>query len=265
MCRRAYLSIWSPIIRVIYTVAMIIKSRCPQARTILFLIDEAGQLGKFEALLKAFTFGRGAGVRAWALFQDKGQIERNFDRAAVSGFLGSAQMRQFFGVRDYETAKLVSDMLGEETLEYDAKREQEEARRRKRKAAQDVLMGGDPFQAANDYAHFSRGSSRRTKQARRLLTPDEVLNLPEDAQILFISGKNLGPVLAEKRPYYEQRFMAGRYLPNPFHPPSDKVRIQTRLGARWAAVRSGPVPEHFAGFPQYDGGQALWVEGYPLG
>jgi type IV secretion system protein VirD4 len=99
-----YLSLWSPAIRLIFTVAMQIKSRAPSAPRLTLVCDEAGQLGRFEALLKAFTYGRGAGVRAWAIFQDVGQIIRNYGQPALSGFLGSAQMRQFFGARDIETA-----------------------------------------------------------------------------------------------------------------------------------------------------------------
>ena len=72
------------------------------------IIDEVGQLGNFDALLRSFTFGRGAGVRAWALFQDAGQITRNSGPTGLQGFMGSAALRQFFGVRDYQTAQMVS-------------------------------------------------------------------------------------------------------------------------------------------------------------
>jgi len=164
----------------------------------MLLVDEAGQLGRFEALLRAFTFGRGAGIRAWAIYQDAGQIERNFGRPALQSFLGSAQMRQFFGVRDYQTAELVSNMLGDETLLYDDPLQQNAAKRQKWETAKRVMEGGDPFAAASDYAHHKRNAGHRTQQRRRLMTPDEILALPEDRQILFVSGKNLKPILANK-------------------------------------------------------------------
>ena len=39
--------------------------------------------------------------------------------------------------------------------------------------------------------------------------------------------------------------MAGRYLPNPYHPPADKVKIQGRFGPKWAKVKTGKPPRKF--------------------
>lgn len=258
-----FLGIWSPLIRLFFTTAMLYKSRHPQRERVLLLCDEAGQLGKFEALLRAFTYGRGAGVRAWAIFQDAGQIIRNFGQPAMQGFLGSAQMRQFFGVRDYQTAELISNMLGEETLEYDDKKQQEEARRMKRQTMRSILLdGADPFEAASDYAHFKSDETRRSQQSRSLMTPDEILAMPEDRQILFISGKNLKPVYAAKYPYYTRRECAGMYLPNPYHPPTDTVEVATRWGKKRERVITEPVPNELASFPQYQSGNWSYVEGF---
>jgi len=257
-----YLSIWSPILRVFFTVAMLYKSRAPHARRVNFVIDEAGQLGSFEALLRSFTFGRGAGVRSWAVFQDAGQIVRNFGGPALQGFLGSAQTRQFFGVRDYQTAQLISNMLGMETLEYDDVLRQDMAKRDKCNAAMRMISSDDSFGAAFDYAHYKRAEQTRTKQSRQLMTPEEILSMPEDRQILFISGKNLKPIYAHKYPYYQRREMAGLYLPNPYHPPADKVRIMTRFGEKWARVITCGVPQRYALYPQYQSGRMSYVEGF---
>ena len=257
-----YLGILSSLIRTFFTVKMLYKSRHPERRRVLLLVDEAGQMGRFEALLRAFTFGRGAGIRAWAIFQDTGQIVRNFGSAALQGFLGSAQHRQFFGVRDYETALLVSRMLGDETLHYDDPLQQEAARLRKWETVKRIAGGADPFVSAYDYAHFERGAAHRAKQARPLMTPDEILAMPEDRQILFISGLNLPPVYAAKYPYFTRREMAGYYLPNPYHPPADSVPVATRLGRKRARVITEPVPRKLAGFPQYQSGLWSYVQGY---
>ena len=80
-------------------------------------------------------------------------------------------MRQFFGVRDYQTARLVSDMLGTETLEYDDERLQDEARRQKRDAIRKMFTGDeDPFDAAREYGHYKRAEERRTKQSIHAFT-----------------------------------------------------------------------------------------------
>jgi len=261
-----YLSIWSPLIRLFFTVTMLYKSRAPEAPRILLLVDEAGQLGRFETLLRAFSYGRGMGIRAWAVFQDTGQIVRNFGAAALQGFLGSAQTRQFFGVRDYQTAKLISDMLGTETLEYDDEQRQDEARRRKRETVRNLFLeDADPFKAAREYQHHERDEERKTKQSRPLMTPSEILDMPEDRQILFISGKGLPPIYGWKYPYYQRREMAGLYLPNPYHPPIKKCRIKTLLGSRWVPVITEAAPERFASFPQHQDGSWSYLKGYKPG
>jgi type IV secretion system protein VirD4 len=250
-----YVALWAPVLRTMFTAAMLYKSRAPQAPRLTMIVDEAGQLGKFEALLRAFTFGRGAGVRAWALFQDSGQIIRNFGHPALQGFMGSAAMRQFFGVRDYETAQMISSMLGNETLEYDDTRLQNEARRAKHGAAMRFLQDGDPFQAAYDLKHYEAASRIRTKQMRPLMTPDEILAMPEDRQILFVSGKNLKPIYAQRFAYFTRSELSGRFLPNPYH----ALSSHSGNGAR---VITEPVLAAFAHYPQYQGGKWSYVQGF---
>jgi type IV secretion system protein VirD4 len=257
-----YLKIFAPVLRLFFTVTMILKGRAPSAARVLMLVDEAGQLGNFDALLQSFTYGRGAGIRSWAIFQDAGQISRNFGPAGLSGFMGSAQMRQFFGVRDYQTAQAISNMLGSETLEYDDTRLQEAARRQKVQAMQRFMMGEDPFAAVFDAAHYAKTEKLRTKQARKLMTEDEILSMPEDRQIIFIAGKNLPPLYAHKYPYFTRPEMAGLYLPNPYHPPYDSVPIAGGWRTRWARVIREPVPKRFESFPQFQSGTWAYVEGY---
>ena len=258
-----YLSIWSPLLRLFFTVTMLYKGRRPQAPRVVLLVDEAGQLGRFEALLRAYTYGRGAGLRVWSIFQDVGQIIRNFDRSALQSFLGSAQTRQFFGVRDYETAQLISNMLGDETLSYDDNVQQNAAGKQRREIMRGLLLeGGDPFEAANRIKQARFEETHRSLQRRSLLTPDEALAMPEDRQILFISGMNLKPIYAWKWPFYSRREFAGMYLANPYHPPTDSVPIATRFGAKRAAIITEPVPGRFASFPQYASGYWSYVKGY---
>ena len=165
-------------------------------------------------------------------------------------------------MRDYETARFVSSMLGQQTLEYDDTLRQAQARQAKRQAAVSVLTGNDPFSAAQNLRHNAFLETHRTKQARSLMTPDEILAMPEDRQICFISGKNLGPVLGHKYPYYERPEFAGRFLPNPFHPPLDSVPIPRRWGSSRGRVIKETVPRKFADFPQYEAGSWAFIKGY---
>lgn len=74
----AYIPIWAPVLRTMFAVLMLYKSRAVSAPRIQLMVDEAGQLGHFDALVRAMTYGRGDGVSAWPFFQDTGQILRHY-------------------------------------------------------------------------------------------------------------------------------------------------------------------------------------------
>lgn len=256
------LDIWAPFVRLIFGAISIVKSRRPDAPRINFIIDEAGQLGKADFLKRAYTLNRGAGIRTTAVFQDIGQIRENFGPQAVTTFIGSAQVRQFIGTRDFETAKLISDMLGMETHEWidPVKASQHELARKK--ALTGILQGAEPLEAVLEARHHQIASIAPQRHARALMTPSEVLSLPENQQILFVSGVNCPPLLANRKPYFQERCYNGWHLANPFHPPSDKISLPTRWGRRWRRIVRESVPARFAYLPQHRDGLWSYVEGF---
>jgi type IV secretion system protein VirD4 len=257
-----YLHQVSPALRLFLTATRIHKTRQPGGRRLLMLIDEAAQLGSFPTLQELYSYGRGIGIQTWTFWQDVGQIARNFGPTGVDTFLGSSQMRQFLGARDFQTAKLISNMLGTETLEYNDTRAQEEAQRQKRMAAQRALMGEDLMQSAMEAAHFSKAAQMRTKQARKLMTEDEVLGLGGDKHVLFISGNEPLAIRADRYPYFTRREFAGLYLPNPYHPPLDSVQVAGRIFSKRLRVIREPASKEFQSFAQYRDGDWAYVEGY---
>ncbi len=252
----------APLNRLVMGAAMLYKFRNPAAPRVLFLVDEAATLGRFDSLLRGYTYGRGMGVRMWSIWQDTSQITRSFGPGALSSFLGSSQTRQFFGVRDLETAKLVSAMLGSQTLNFDPILDQGAARRNLLHSARALLDGEDPFVVGLNARHQALSAVTPMQQARALLTPDEILGLPEEKQILFISGLGLPPIYADKKPYYTRAEMAGGYMPNPYHPPPGSVQVMTRFGQSRRRVITEAVPDRFANLPQYQSGQWSFIQGY---
>jgi type IV secretion system protein VirD4 len=176
-------------------------------------------------------------------------------------FIGSSACRQFIGVRDYDTAQMVSDMLGSETLSYVDPLLQTRARHAKADALLRFL-NGDPLSAVRDYKRFQFEATYRPKQTRKLMTSDEILNMPNDRQVAFLSGINLAPIFAHKRPYYTSMSLAGRYLPNPYHPPCDTVVVQTACGSERRRIITEDVPPFASMLPQYACGQWSYVEGF---
>ena len=212
-----YTTVWAPFLRLVIGGAMLEKFRYFGSPRVLFLVDEAAQLGRFEMLLTAYSYGRGAGIRTWSFWQDVTQPDRVYERGTTQSLIASSQVRQFFAVRDYQTAKLVSDMLGNETLEYDEPLQQAAARAAQRAAVHDLLNGDDPLKAAFESVRQGRASRHRHKQPRPLLTPAEVMGMPENRQILFVSGLDCPPIFAERKPYWAAPEMQGKFDPNPFH------------------------------------------------
>lgn len=257
-----YLKSLSCLMRTTLTALLLHKSRKPMSARINLILDEAAQLGTFPELETMMTYGRGIGIRPKVVFQDIGQIKKLYGNNALQTFIGSSVERKFFGVRDYETALYVSNSLGKETLSYDDISKQQAAQRHKMQAANELLSGDDPFAAALKLKHFSQEETLRTKMVRHLRSPDEILNMHEDQMLLFIAGMNLRPILANKYPYFKQRSMAGRFLPNPYHPPLDHVLMKRRFGYKKQKVITEPVPAEFRDFPQYQSGFWTYPQGY---
>lgn len=243
---------WSPVIKALFVGAMIYKARAPSAPRQTWILDECAQLGNFPLVVKLFTYGAGIGIRPWAIFQSTHQMEA-LGKDAGNIIASSAALRSYFALRDIASAEAVSRMLGAQTLEYDDEAAQARSRHAKNQALNRLLGDDDPFGAGFEFAHHAHAESLRTKQHRLLRTPAELLVMPDDRQIIFADGISK-PIWAGRRSYQEQRFMAGRYHPNPYHPPADRVRVKTLFGHEWRRVCREPVPPEFAHYPQYQDG-----------
>lgn len=249
-----FIAPWAPVIKALFVAGMIYKARKPHAPRQTWVLDECAQLGGFPLVTQLFTYGAGIGIRPWAVFQSIYQMDQIGPKAG-NIITSSAQVRSFFAVRDIETATTISRMLGVETLQYDDEGAQARARHAKHKAIQSLMGGGDPFMAGLEVNHYQQEAQRRTKQQRLLRTPDEVMHTPRDRQFIFMDDLPR-PLYAQRFAYFDQAFMAGRYHPNPYHPPKDRVRVTTRWGVVWREVISEPVPAQFAAYPQYRDG--MW-------
>ena len=153
------------------------------AKPVLFLLDEVAALGRLEPVERAMGLMAGYGIQLWPILQDVHQLRALYERRAGT-FLSNAGVLQIFGVNDHDSAKLVSDLLGQETVVFETM-----------SRALDSEQSGISF-----------GSQH---VARPLLTPDEVRTLREDYQLLFLAGQR--PIVATKLKYYADREFAGRF------------------------------------------------------
>jgi type IV secretion system protein VirD4 len=255
-----YIDIQSGAIRCVIGSAIQNKLRAPDGAKLSVLIDEAGQLKRFPSLREVYTYGRGAGIIGGiAAWQEMSQIKAAFGDEAGE-IIGSAQYRVFKGVRTIETARLVSEMAGTMTLEYDAALEQSNAHRQKMQAASRLLSGGSIMDAAAEIQHHKYAEHHRTKQARKVLEPDEVLNLPPSQMVAFASGLIDAPIMGQWINHFERRDFLGKYLNNPYH--GELVRVPSTWGSKRVRVIEEPVPAALEHLAQYQSGSWRYVEGY---
>lgn len=254
------LDIWSGVLKAFFVGAMIHKARAPSAPRQTWIMDEVALLGAFPLVVKLYTYGAGIGIRPWAIYQTAEQMKAT-GPGADTIIPSSAAIRQYFAVRDDVSAQRLSRQLGAQSLEYDDVPQQARARLAREDAVRAILAGDDPIQAAMALSHHDEMASHRSQQQRWLRTPDEVIGTPADRQYIFADGL-AHPIYAERAPYYEQRSMAGRFHPNPYHPPADRVRVKTRFGHAWRSVIRERVPAQYAHLPQFADGWWSYIEGF---
>lgn len=93
--------------------AMLANPKVPHI-PVLFVMDEFLNIGPFPEYRDAIRTHAGAGVRLWFFLQDIYSIEQHYPGNSWRPFLNCA-VKQFFGINDLETAKMVGDYLGHKT------------------------------------------------------------------------------------------------------------------------------------------------------
>ena len=170
------LSTYSRWLRLLVAQSLTDMARDPAkpATPVLYLLDEFAALGHLAPVERAMGLMAGYGVQLWPILQDVHQLRATYGQRAGT-FLSNAGVLQVFGVNDHDSARLVSDLLGQETVVF-----------------QTMSRALD-----SDRSGISYGEQHT---ARPLLTPDEVRNLPPHAELLFLAGQR--PIIAGKLAYY---------------------------------------------------------------
>jgi len=148
----------------------------------LFLLDEFAALSRLEAVERAMGLMAGYGLQLWPILQDMSQLRDLYGQRA-STFVANAGVQQVFGVNDFETAKWLSQTMGQGTIGY-----QTESHK----------PGDMP----------TTGTSIT---GRDLLTPDEIMQLPPELQLLRVQGQPTA--IAGKLRYYADREFEGLFVP----------------------------------------------------
>ena len=146
------------------------------------LLDEFAALGRLEAVERAMGLMAGYGLQLWPILQDMGQLKDLYGERAGT-FIANAGVQQVFGVNDFETAKWLSQMMGQETTGYQT----------------ESYRPGDPPSISNNLT------------GRDLLTPDEIMQLRPENQLLRVQGR--ATAVAQKLRYCADREFDGLFAP----------------------------------------------------
>ena len=148
----------------------------------LFLLDEFAALGRLEAVERAMGLMAGYGLQLWPILQDMSQLKDLYGERAGT-FIANAGVQQVFGVNDFETAKWLSQMMGQETAGFQT----------------DSFKPGDGPSFSNNLT------------GRDLLTPDEIMQLRPENQLLRVQGQ--ATAVAQKLRYYTDPEFKGLFVP----------------------------------------------------
>lgn len=155
---------------------------------VMFMMDEFPTLGKMEIFKTGIAYFRGYKVRLFLIIQDTEQLKDIYEAAGMNSFLSNSTYRITFAANNYETAELISKLVGNKTAEQIS---------------------------ANRPRYLDLNPASRTlhvsETQRALLLPQEVINLHRDQQILLIESSP--PIKSKKIKYYQDSTFTKRLLP----------------------------------------------------
>lgn len=185
---------------------------------VLFLLDEFPQLAYMQPIEEALLYLAGYGVRFWFFVQDLSQLQLHYPKTWRT-FMANTGTQCFYGVSDIQTANLVSEMAGTATVlnrsfGANVSRSDTDGGQKSQTTGRSGSSGWGPGgsssqsgwnESATEGTNWSHteGSGESVNAAfvgRRIIMPDEVMRLHDEAQIVFMKG--VAPIKAMKPPYY---------------------------------------------------------------
>ena len=206
---------------------------------LLLMLDEFPALGRLDFFETALAFMAGYGLRAFLIAQSLNQIDKAYGQN--HSILDNCHVRVTFATNDERTAKRISETLGTAT----------ELRAQRNYAG---------HRLAPWLGHLMVS---RQETARPILTPGEVMQLPNDEAVVMVSG--LAPIRAKKIRYFTDINFKPRVLPAPELQPGQYTDSPAARMDDWSGmVVAGKVDASAGGFADdesiEDGGPRLQPE-----
>jgi type IV secretion system protein VirD4 len=154
---------------------------------VLFMMDEFPTLGKMEQFLSGIAYFRGYKVKLFLVVQDTQQLKGAYEDTGMNSFLSNSTYRVTYAANNIETAKLISELVGNKTV---------------------------ASESMNKPKYFDMNPTSRSlslsKAQRALLLPQEILQMDRKWQIILIEASS--PIKCSKIFYYKDKFFTKRLM-----------------------------------------------------
>jgi len=182
--------------RLVVGCALWTMQRAPLAQgRVLFVLDEFAALKRMNRISSGLATLRKYRVWLWPIVQNITQLTELYGDNWQT-FVSNAGLRIFMGAGDAETARYVSQICGETTIDVRTK----------------AAHGGSVSPAA-----------------RALATLEEVMHASSEQQIVFVD--NLKPMVLRKTPYWERPRLRGTFDRNPYQSVTPGLPLRLPLDA----------------------------------
>ena len=151
-----------------------------ERKKLLLIVDEAAVLGRMKVIEEGITLMRGFGLRIWLIFQSLDQLRVCYGENAQT-VLDNLGTQHYFGISSYETAKSLSERIGDATILI---------KTLNLTTGRSYPLGGGPDRHGS---HNSSTSTTYAPHGRRLLQPNEILNMPDWMGMLFHKNMHMIP------------------------------------------------------------------------
>lgn len=171
-----------------------------KSKMVLMLLDEAARLGYFPPLQEALTLGRGAGIRAWPIYQDFGQLDEAFGTDGAKAFADSCDIKTYLVIKDNEGAKKMSEAIGNRTIRQ-----------------RSVGLSNQASTHASRFSFLSSSpiSPNFSEIEQPVFSPNEIRNLGPDVMIIEKGG--YAPMIIGKARYFERPELKSFADENPYY------------------------------------------------
>ena len=143
-----------------------------------FFLDEFVRFGQIPFILELPTISRSYNLRATYLVQTSAQVQKYYSLEDLKIIAGACAYNIIFTINDNDFAKMISESIGNFT------------RDKKSETSQAVKIFGSKNKSDEGYA---------------LLTPQDLMNIPNDEVIISVFGHKATPIKGKINYYFKNR------------------------------------------------------------